>query len=307
MDYDLIIIGGGPAAVAAGVYAARKNLNTLVMANRFGGQSEVSEAVQNWIGIKSISGEKLSEQLREHLFSYRSDTFIIKENESAQKVAQTAGGFEVTTDLRTYQTKTVLIAAGGRRRKLSVPGADKFEHKGITYCASCDGPLFAGKDLVVIGGGNAGFGSASQLLAYAKSVTLLQHRADFKAEDITVQALLKDPKFKAITNAEVLEIKGGDYAETLVYQDKVTGETKEIPAEGIFVEIGFLPNTEMVKDLVNLTPFGSVVVDAKTQASSRPGIWAAGDCSDGLYHQNNIAVGDAIKAVENIYQYLKTH
>ncbi len=307
MNFDLIIVGGGPAAIAAGVYSARKNLKTLVIADQFGGQSSVSPEVQNWIGTKSIDGLVLAEQLKDHLFSYRSDTFIIKEKERVQTVIKDESGFKVSTETgQIYQGQAVLITAGGRRRKLTVPGADKFEHKGITYCASCDGPFFAGRDLVVIGGGNAGFGSASQLLAYAKSVTLLQHSSEFKAEAITISALLKDPKFKALTSAEVLEIKGTDYAETIVYQDKVTGEIKEIPAEGIFVEIGFLPNTEMVKGLVDLNQFNSIIVDPKTQMASLPGVWAAGDCSDGLYHQNNIAVGDAIKAVENIYQYLKT-
>ncbi|OJI08894.1 MAG: hypothetical protein COX02_00810 [Candidatus Vogelbacteria bacterium CG22_combo_CG10-13_8_21_14_all_37_9] len=308
MSYDLIIVGGGPAAIAAGVYSARKNIKTLIIAENFGGQSSISPEVQNWIGTKSISGEALAQQLKDHLFSYQSETFVIKENELVQTVTKSEAGFSVLTNQGiTHQTKTVLITSGGRRRKLTVPGSDKYEQKGITYCASCDGPLFAGRDLVVIGGGNAGFGSAGQLLAYAKSVTLLQHNPEFKAEAITVEALLKDPKFKALTNAEILEVKGGDYTETIVYQDKISGETKEIPAEGIFVEIGFLPNTEMVKDLVTLNKFSAIVVDPKTQASSIPGLWSAGDCSDGLYHQNNIAVGDAIKAVENIFNYLKTN
>jgi alkyl hydroperoxide reductase subunit F len=307
MSYDLIIVGGGPAAIAAGVYAARKKIKTLVLADHFGGQSSVSPEIQNWIGIKSIDGNVLADTLKDHLFSYQGETLEIKEHELVSRIEAQEGAFAVTTPKGTYSTKTALLVTGGRRRKLAIPGAERYEQKGITYCASCDGPLFADQDVAVIGGGNAAFGTAGQLLAYAKSVTLFQHSDQFKAEAITVEALLKDPKFTALKNVEVTEVTGGDYAEKIIYLDKTSGEQKELAVTGIFVEIGFLPNTEMVKDLITLDQINAVVVDPKTQATSRPGIWAAGDCSDGLYHQNNIAVGDAIKAVENIFLYLKTH
>ncbi|MEK7610717.1 MAG: FAD-dependent oxidoreductase [Patescibacteria group bacterium] len=305
MFYDLIIIGGGPAAVAAGVYAARKKIKTTTVAFDFGGQSIVSSDIQNWIGTKSISGEKLAADLKDHLESYRSADFVIKEGVKAETVTPSGANFKIRTDdQQEIEARTVLIATGAHRRKLTVPGATEFEQKGITYCATCDGPLFAGKDVIVIGGGNAAFETALQLLAYAQSVTLIHRSETYRADELTVERVLAHPKFKAITNAETQEIKGDKFVTSLVYKNVVTGEVKEIATGGIFVEIGLVPSTEMVKDLVDVNQYGAIVVDTKTQKTSHVGIWAAGDCADGLYHQNNIAVGDAIKALEDIYLFL---
>jgi len=212
----------------------------------------------------------------------------------------------VKTDKETYQAKTVLVATGSHRRKLPTEGADKFEHKGLTYCATCDGPLFADMDVVVIGGGNAGFETAAQLLAYAKSVTLLNRSPEFKADPITVKKVLENPKMKAITNAETVEIKGDKFVDTLIYTDKESGEKHELKVSGIFVEIGLIPSTSLVDGLVELDKVKRIVVDPKNQQTSVDGVWAAGDCTNELYHQNNIAAGDAVKAIEDIYVYLKT-
>ncbi|MBI2100725.1 MAG: FAD-dependent oxidoreductase [Candidatus Vogelbacteria bacterium] len=305
MIYDLIIIGGGPAGVAAGVYAARKALKTLFLTYDWGGQSVVSAEIQNWIGTPAISGEELAKQLEQHLRRYEGENFVIKTGVKAEKIEQAGSNFSIKTDDgQTYESKTVLVTTGAHRRKLTVPGADTFEQKGITYCATCDGPLFAGKDVVVIGGGNAGFETALQLLAYAKSVTLIHHSAEFKADPVTVEKVLTNPKMTAIKNAETVEIKGDKFVKSLIYKDKITGAIKELATEGVFVEIGLVPTTEMVKDLVTLNPYGAIVVDPKNQRAPVPGIWAAGDCADGLYHQNNIAAGDAVKALEDIYNYL---
>lgn len=302
--YDLIIIGGGPAGVAAGIYAARKKLKTLIISDFFHGQSFVSPEIQNWIGIKSISGEELAKQLKDHLDSYKSEKIIIKEKETASKITKIENGFEIETNVgEKYQAKTVLLTTGGRRRKLKVTGADIYEQKGITYCASCDGPLFSGQEVVVIGGGNAGFGTASQLLAYCKHVTLLEG-GEFRAEKITIDKLLENPNFKALSNIEIIEIKGEQFVNKIIFKNQTTGEITELPTTGIFVEIGFEPNTEIVKDLVDRTPTGAIIIDHQHQTTSQVGIWAAGDNTDGLYHQNNIAVGDAIKSVEDIYNFL---
>ncbi len=303
--YDLIIIGGGPAASAAGVYAARKKLNTLVITKEFAGQSIVSPEIYNWIGSKAISGEQLAKDLTDHVRSYESDTFVIREGESVISVTGEAGPFTVTTDTGdTYQTKTILVASGAKRRRLSVPGADTFEHKGLTYCATCDGPLFSGMDVVVVGGGNAGFESAAQLLAYVKSVTLLEHSPAFKADAVTVEKVLSHEHMTAIANAEIVEVTGEGMVKGLRYKDLTSGKEHDLAVQGIFVEIGTLPNTEFVASLVERDPYGRIKVDARTQKSTRTGIWAAGDCTDGLYAQNNIAAGDAIKAVEDIYVFL---
>ncbi|HRZ30306.1 MAG TPA: FAD-dependent oxidoreductase [Candidatus Paceibacterota bacterium] len=311
--YDIIIIGGGPAACSAGVYSARKKLKTLVVAQELGGQSSVSPEIQNWLGEPSISGHDLNKKFTDHLRSYEGENLTIKKR-LVTKVENTAGNFRVKTESgESFEAKTVLLATGGSRRKLDIKGADIFEHKGLTYCASCDGPLFSGQEVVVIGGGNAGFGTAGQLLAYCPKVTLLEMAPTFKAETVTIEKLKGNPNFQAISNVELLEIKGDptktagqvNFVASIVYKNKETGEVVELPTTGIFVEIGFAPNNGIVKELIDLNPAGYVIVNHQTQETSLKGIWAAGDCSDVRYHQNGIAFGDAIKAVENIYEFLK--
>lgn len=305
--YDLIILGGGPAGVAAGVYAARKQLKTLFVVAEFGGQSVVSEGIQNWIGTPLISGTDLASNLKKHLHEYAGEFVDIKEGEKVKLVEKEGNEFKVTTESgASYQGKTILVATGSHRRKITVPGAKEFDNKGITYCASCDGPLFADKDVVVIGGGNAGFETAAQLLAYTKSVTLLSRNERFRADPVTVEKITKNPKMTALLNSDITEVLGDKFVTGIKYKDKKTGEEKEIQSDGVFVEIGAVPTTEFVKNIVETNDFGAVVVDPKNQKTNTIGIWAAGDCTDGLYHQNNIAAGDAVKALEDIYMHLHT-
>lgn len=305
--YDLVIIGGGPAGVSAGVYASRKKLNTVIIAKEFAGQSVVSDNIENWIGDISIPGPELAKKLEAHLMAYAGDTVKVQKGELAQKVERIDGGFTVTTNKDSYNTKTVLIATGSHRRKLEAPGADVFEHKGVTYCASCDGPMFSGKDVAVIGGGNAGFETAAQLLAYTKSVTLLDRGPEFRADLITVEAVLRDPNMQAFHYAGVKEVHGDKFVTGLTWVDSETGKETRIDVQGIFVEIGNLPTTEMVADLVALDDYKRITVDPWTQRTSVEGIWAAGDCTNAKYHQNNIAAGDAVKALEDIYVWVKAH
>jgi alkyl hydroperoxide reductase subunit F len=301
--YDLIIIGGGPAGAAAAVYAARKRIKTAIIAESFGGQSIESDEIQNWIGTVAISGIELAKSFKKHVKHYADDFVNIKEGERVSNIEKIEGGFKVETNKGSYETKTLLIATGSSRRKLDVPGAEEFEGKGITYCASCDGPFFADKDVVVIGGGNAGFESAAQLLAYCKSVTLLERGQDFKADRVTVEKVLENPKMKAVCGVEINEIKGDKFVKSIVYHkvEPFADDKMELQTEGIFVEIGQIPATSFVKDILDTDEFGRIKIDHKTQRSSTDGIWAAGDCTDTLYHQNNIAAGDAVKAVEDIY------
>ncbi len=304
MPYELIIIGGGPAGVAAGVYSARKKIKSLLITEHFRGQSAVSGEIQNWIGTISIPGEELAKNLENHLKHY-SKEIDIKENEIVKEIVKKGDLFSVKTNKGEYQTRTILIATGSIRRKLDVTGASEFENKGVTYCATCDGPLFGDMDVAVIGGGNSAFLSASQLSAYARSVTILQ-RSDFRAEPTVISNTLSNPKIKGITNIDLLEIKGDKFVTALVYKNKKTGETIELPVSGIFVEIGANPSVDFVKNgIVKLDEKEQIITDAKTQKTQTTGIWSAGDCTDGLYKQNNIAVGDAIKAVEDIFKYLK--
>ncbi len=302
--YDLTIIGGGPAGVSAGIYAARKLLKTLFISPEFGGQSIVSDDIQNWIGTPHIAGAKLAKDLEAHLKEYATGVVDIK-SEYVKNISKIEGGFSVTTEKGTYETKTILIATGSHRRKLDIPGADTFDHRGVTYCASCDGPFFTGQDVAVVGGGNAGFESASQLLAYAKSVTLLNRSESFRADELTVAKLREHQNFKIITNAVPVEILGDKLATGLVYEDQITKEKITLNTPGIFVEIGALPTTEFAKEVVELNQLGYIPVDPRTQQTKTTGIWAAGDCTDGLYHQNNIAAGDAVKALEDIYLHIK--
>jgi len=303
--FDLIIIGGGPAGVSAGVYAVRKKLKTLVIAQELAGQSAVSHEIQNWLGEQNISGQDLAKKFEAHLRSYEGPELTIKAPEKVLSLEQVGENFKVKTDKGEHEGKTVLITAGATRRKLTVKGADVFEQKGVTYCASCDGPMFSGQNVAVIGGGNAGFNSAAQLLAYCESVTLLETAPAFRAEQITIDKMLQNPKFKAINNVDLIEIKGDKFVNGLVYKNKASDEIIELPVTGIFVEIGFVANTVIFKDIVKLNERDEIVIDHLNQKTSQAGIWAAGDCTNILYRQNMIAAGDAANAVEDIYNYLQ--
>jgi alkyl hydroperoxide reductase subunit F len=187
-----------------------------------------------------------------------------------------------------------------------VPGEDKFEGKGVVYCSTCDAPVFKGKTVVVVGGGNSGLEAVVDLFPYADKIYLLHRSESFRGDPVTQDEVFSNPKVETILNAETTEVLGDRVVEGLKYRDKKTGEEKELKVQGVFVEIGSVPNSEMVKDLVNIDKYGEVVVDHKTQATSQKGIWAAGDITDVLYKQNNISAGDAVKAVLNIYDYLKS-
>ncbi len=307
MTYDLIIIGGGPAGTAAAVYASRKRLSTLFITAEWGGQSVVSEQIFNWIGTTSLSGNDLANNFKNHVLANAGpgQTLEVKEGHKVSSVSKKGDLFLVKTESGgEFETKTVLIASGSGRRKLVAKNADRLEHKGLTYCASCDGPLFEGLDVVVIGGGNAGFESAAQLLAYCKSVTLLNRSDTFRADEVTVEKVLKNSKMSAIKNVEILEVTGEKFVDGIIFKEKSKDKVTEMKVSGIFVEIGQIPNTDFAKGVVELDEVGRVKIDPKTQKTSVPGIWSAGDCTDVLYHQNNIAAGDAVRALEDIYLYI---
>lgn len=306
MNYELIIIGGGPGGVAAGVYASRKKIKSLLICKDWGGQSVVSPEIQNFIGFKSISGWELSNKLKEHVKAYANDVLDFDEGSLVIKVSKRGDIFEVETDKgKIYYAKTILIASGSSRKKLPAINAEKFEGRGISYCASCDAPLFKGKMVAVIGGGNAGFEAVQQLVSYATKIYLLEYTDEFKADPLIQEKILSEEKVIPIQMAEVLEIKGKDFVESLVYLDRRRNEKKEIKVDGVFVEIGSKPNSEFVKDLVQLNERGEIVIDHKNCRTSVEGIWAAGDVTDQPYKQNNISIGDAIKALEDIYLWIK--
>ena len=303
---DLVIIGGGPAGVAGAVYAARKRLKTVLIAEEIGGQSVVSSGIENWIGTREISGSDLAKAFQTHLNAVRGDAVTLAVGERVVALGKSAEGFLVKTKTgKEFGAKAVLIASGAGRRKLDVPGAERFENKGVTYCASCDGPLFADHDVAVIGGGNAGFETALQLLAYAKSVTLIHRHKEFKADPVTVEKARAHPNMRVITHAEPIEVIGEQFVTGLAYRNKDTGEVKNLAVSGIFVEAGVIPNTDFAEGIAERDTIQRIKTDARSQRTSAEGVWAAGDCTDELYHQNNIAAGDGTKAVEDLYLWIK--
>jgi alkyl hydroperoxide reductase subunit F len=292
-----------------------QQLDTLIIKKEWGGQSVVSPDIHNWIGTKSIAGDKLASDLREHVENYKSEIFEIANDEvmMVEKIATSSsakeGEFQVQTKSgKTYMTKTVLITTGSNRKTLDVPGAKEFEHKGLTYCASCDGLFFANMDVVVVGAGNSAFESALQLLAYCKSVTILVRGGEenIKADPGTVEAVKKDLKTKILFNTESVEVVGNKVVTGLKIKNNKTMVEETLNIQGIFVEIGQIPNTSFAADVVNIDKIGKIEIDPWTQKTSAPGIWAAGDCTNIRYHQNNIAAGDGVKALEDIYQYIKS-
>lgn len=304
--HDLIIIGGGPAGVAAGVYAARKKLKTVLVTEEIGGQSVVSDGIENWIGTPKISGADLAKSFKAHLDAVKGDVVTLVLGERVVTLEKSADGFVAKTKTgKEFTAKAALIATGAGRRKLDVPGAHLFENKGVTYCASCDGPLFGGVDVAVIGGGNAGFETALQLLAHAKSVTLIHRHKEFKADAVTVEKASAHPNMRIIRHAEPTEVTGEQFVTGLKYKDKDSGEIRELAVSGIFVEAGVIPNTDFAAGLVELDAVKRVKADPRNQHTSVEGVWAAGDCTDELYHQNNIATGDGVKALEDIYLWIK--
>lgn len=308
MIYDVVIIGGGPAGAAAAVYAARKRLQTMMVAEEIGGQSAVSDTIYNWIGTPEISGSDLAGNLKKHIEAYTTPehTLTLLTGHRATKITQIDGGFLIEVGENTITTKTILIATGSSHRKLMVPGAKEFEYRGVMYCATCDGPLFSGKPVAVAGGGNAALEAVLQLAQYCTHVTLIHRSASFRADDLTVHEVEKLPNVTLLKNTDITEVHGEMMVTGVSYKNKQTGEETLLPVSALFVEIGQIPNTAFLETLVQKTESGTVVVDPKNQRTSMTGIWAAGDCTDGLYHQNNIAAGDAVKAIEDLYIWIKT-
>lgn len=303
--YDLIIIGGGPAGSAAAVYAARKQLKTLMIVAEFGGQSSVSPEIYNWIGTNAISGLDLAKSFKSHAKEYEGEYLEIVEGQYVTAVKKDGDDFTVTTKSEdSFTARTVLVTTGSVRRKLYVPGAEQFENRGVVYCASCDGPLFTGQDVAVIGGGNAGFESAAQLAAYCSSVTIIHRSDEFRADATTVEKVLSRDNVTALKNTIPTAILGDKLVTGLTYTNRETNEVGELPVTGVFVEIGQLPNTDMVASVVERDEYNRITIDPWTQRTSTAGIWAAGDCTNVRFHQNNISAGDAVKALEDIYLFL---
>jgi thioredoxin-disulfide reductase len=306
MVYDLIIIGAGSAGLTAAIYAGRKKMNTLILTKQIGDLPSAAYEIENFPGFLKIKGEELNEKMRQQVKKYGIE---IQENAAVSKIEKNNGHFLIKTrEGEDFESKTVIIASGRRPKKLEIPGAKAFESKGVSFCTICDAPLFDGKKVAIIGGGNAAMASGRDLLPYADEIYILQHREKFTADEASIEELKKTGKAHFITNAEAKEIKGGQFVEALIYEDlSVKGgkkEEKELKVGGVFINIGQIPNTDFVRDLAEMNEAGEIIVDPLTTQSSVPGLFAAGDCASVLYKQCIIAAGEGAKAALSAHRYL---
>lgn len=299
--YDFMIIGAGPAGLAAAVYAARKRLSTLLISRDIGGQVNFTRDIENYLGYQFIEGPELIGKFNEQVAKYPIDQKI---GYNVARVARIPGGFEATAENgETYQSRVVIFAAGKRPRPLNVPGEKEFVGKGVSYCAICDGPVFAGKRVAVIGGGNSGVEAALDLVKIAEHVHLIEFK-QLSAEPILIERLHQSPNVTILTEHQVEKIAGKDFVEAIQIKDLKTGETKRLDVGGIFIEIGLIPNSEAVKGLAELNRWGEVVINSACETSV-PGLYAGGDVSSVPEKQIVIATGEGAKAALQAHRYLQ--
>ena len=302
--YDTIIVGGGPAVAAAAVYTARKKMKTLVITEEFGGQSIVSSGIENWIGEQKITGMELAEKLERHIRAQ--EDIEVKVPEKVIEVREEKNRlFEVKTDRgAAYHTKTVIVTSGGRRRRLHVPGEDELEGKGVAFCSTCDAPFFKDVDVAVLGSGNSALEAVIDLFPYAKNIFLLIRGEKPKGDPVNQEEVAKSCQVQIITSVEVEKILGDGNVTGVQYKDKKTDKTGELDVGGVFVEVGSMPNSEFIKDLVETNQSGEIIIDHRTARTSKEGVFAAGDVTDDPYKQNNIAAGDGVRAALSAYSYV---
>ena len=303
--YDVLIVGSGPAGVAAAVYAARKGIRTGLIGERFGGQVLDTVDIENYISVPKTEGGRLAGALRQHVDDYRIDV-IEAQSVSRLLPAETAGELHrlTTGSGATLSAKSVILATGARWRNMNVPGEEAYRTRGVTYCPHCDGPLFKGKRVAVIGGGNSGAEAAIDLAGLTEHVTLLEFAPEMKADKVLRDKLHSLPNVEVILNAQTREVVGdGQQVTGLQYQDRLSGELHSVALSGIFVQIGLLPNTGWLTDTLSLNRFGEIEIDSKCE-TSRKGIFAAGDCTTVPYKQIIVACGEGAKASLSAFVYL---
>lgn len=303
--YDVLMVGGGPAGAAAAVYAARKGIRTGVAAERFGGQVNDTMAIENYISVLETEGPKFAMALESHARAYGVDIMNLQTAQSIVPASQPGGLIEVKlANGGTLKSRTVIVSTGARWRNVNVPGEAQYRNKGVAYCPHCDGPLFKGKDVAVIGGGNSGVEAAIDLAGVVRHVTVIEFMPELKADAVLVNKLKSLSNVTIHSNAQTTEITGAQgKVNGLRYKDRATGTEHLVDLEGVFVQIGLVPNTEWLKGTVELSKFGEIVVDAKGQTSV-PGVFAAGDCTTVPYKQIVIAAGDGAKAALSAFDYL---
>ncbi len=299
--FDVLVIGGGPASASSAIYAARKGLTTGIVADRIGGQVNDTADIENLIGVKKTTGPSLSTNLEEHIKDYNIDVMKVVRAEQLEKTDKTVS---VTLDNgAVLETRSLIIGTGARWRKIGVPGEEKYTNKGVAYCPHCDGPLFEGKDVAVIGGGNSGIEAAIDLAGICKNVTVLEFSDTLKADSVLQERLKSLPNTQVITNAATKEITGDDRVNGLTYTDMQSKEDKHIDLDGVFVQIGLSPNTEWLGDSVQRNRMGEIEVD-RLGNTNVPGVFAAGDCTDQRYKQIIISMGSGATAALSAFDYL---
>lgn len=300
--FDLIIIGGGPAGITAGIYAARKKLNTLIITKEWGGQIIKASDIQNWPGEKSISGPDLMKKMVEHLKGFEIE---IKEDREVINLEKKDDNFLVRDDKdEEHQAKTVIIATGKIPRSLDIPGEEEFKGKGVSICSTCDAPMFKDKEVAVVGGGNAGFDAALDLTKYAKKIYILEFLEQMRGDPTTKEQLEKTSKIEFYTNIAVKEIRGTSFVESLIYENRDTGKDTEIKVQGVFVAIGMEAKAGFAEGLVVFNKIGEIEVD-KHNNTKTPGLFAAGDITDVKYEQIVIAASEGTKSTLAAHDYLK--
>ena len=303
--FDMLIVGGGPAGAAAAVYAARKGIRTGIASERFGGQVLDTLGIENFISMKETDGPKLAFALEEHVRSYDVDIMNLQR---AKALIPNAGadGNMIEIQLESgasLKSKSVVITTGARWRNINVPGEAEFKNKGVAYCPHCDGPLFKGKRVAVVGGGNSGVEAAIDLAGLVGHVTLIEFDTKLRADAILQRKLISLKNVTVITNAKTTEITGDQKVTGLVYEDRATQELNTVELEGVFIQIGLIPNTDWLKGVVELSKHGEIVVDARGQTSV-PGVFAAGDVTTVPFKQIIIAAGEGAKAALGAFDHL---
>ncbi|MFT0211300.1 alkyl hydroperoxide reductase subunit F [Pseudomonas sp. F1_0610] len=295
--FDVLVIGGGPAGSAAAIYAARKGIRTGVAAERFGGQVMDTMAIENFISVKETEGPTLARQLEEHVRQYEVDIMNLQRASRLIPAPEKGGLHEVEfASGAKLKAKTVILSTGARWRELNVPGETEYRARGVAYCPHCDGPLYKGKRVAVIGGGNSGVEAAIDLAGVVAHVTLIEFGEALRADDVLQKKLRSLPNVNIITNAQTTEVVGdGEKVNGLIYKDRATENLHTVELEGVFVQIGLLPNSDWLKGTVSLTKFGEIEVDARGQTNI-PGVFAAGDVTTVPYKQIIIAMGEGAKA-----------
>ncbi|KQU58693.1 alkyl hydroperoxide reductase subunit F [Rossellomorea marisflavi] len=298
--YDVLVVGGGPAGASAAIYAARKGIRTGLVAERFGGQVMDTLGIENFISMTKTEGPKLVASLEEHVKDYNIDVMNLQRAKSLEKKDLVELELENGAVLK---SKTVILSTGARWRNVGVPGEAEFKNKGVAYCPHCDGPLFEGKDVAVIGGGNSGVEAAIDLAGIVKHVTVLEFMPELKADAVLQERLNSLPNVTVVKNAQTKEITGTDKVNGITYIDRATEEEHHVELAGVFVQIGLVPNTEWLGDSLEKTRMGELVVD-KHGATSMPGVFAAGDCTDSAYKQIIISMGSGATASLGAFDYM---